>query len=357
MAGFEVTAEAESVTSAQRLFGILEARETSKMIAVSDALALNPEVRDAFAARDRTRLLELTAPLYSKLKAEGITNWIFHTAEPDMSIFLRLHNPPKFGDRLNRFVDSEVVRTHALVAGNELGKAGFAVRILRPFYDSQARLTGYIEFGEEIGRFIHEMKSQTGDDYGLLLNKKFVNRKYWADSNALLKRRDNWSDNPGFVIADKTSAGDSIIQFRGDLATVAGRGEVLERFNDGKSVFVRGIFPIFDAAHNTVGAMFVVRDVSGVYLSMRNTQNLLVLLSVIGLLLGALLMITLLNRLVFRRLEHIIVIATRVVGGDFETEIQVGSRDEIGRFEQLFEQFRRVFVDLLASVPEFQSRK
>ena len=118
-----------------------------------------------------------------------------------------------------------------------------------------------------------------------------------------------------------------------------------------------GIFPIYDAADNKVGAMFVIRDISGTYLSMRNTQNLLVFLSVISLVLGALLVLTLLNRLVFRRLEHIIGVATRVVGGDYGSEILVGSRDEIGRFEQLFEQFRCVFIDLLANVPEFQEKK
>lgn len=347
----------ESVNSAQKLFGILEARETSKMAAVSETLMSNPEVRDAFAARDRSRLLGITAPLYSALKAEGITNWMFHTPEPAMSVFLRLHNPPKFGDQLNRFMDKEAVRTHAMVKGNELAKAGFAVRILRPFYDSNGRLIGYVEFGEEIGRFIREMKSQTGEDYGLLLSKKFLDRRFWADSSTALKRRDDWNDHPNFVIADKTSASDSIIQFQGDLATLSGKGRVLERFNDGNAVFVRGIFPISDAANNTVGAMFVVRDISGVYLSMRKTQNLLVLLSVVALLLGAFLIVTLLSRLVFRRLDHIILIATRVVGGDFESEIQVGTSDEIGRFEQLFEQFRRVFIDLMASMPEFQERK
>src|SRR5580698_3568164 len=98
---------AESIDGAQKLFNILEAREISKMTAVSETLMLNPEVRDAFAARDRGRLLELTAPLYSKLKVEGITNWLFHTPEPNMSVFLRLHNPPMFGDRLNRFMDKE----------------------------------------------------------------------------------------------------------------------------------------------------------------------------------------------------------------------------------------------------------
>jgi sensor histidine kinase regulating citrate/malate metabolism len=297
------------------LFNILEARETSKMLAVSEALTTNPAVGDALAARDRSRLLGLMAPLYPKLKAEGITNWMFHTAEPDMSVFLRLHNPEKFGDQLNRFMDKEVARTHATVAGNELGKAGFAARMIRPFYDSRGHLAGYIEFGEEIGHFIHEMKTQTGDDYGLLLNKKFVDQKFWADTSGILQRRDNWSDHSTFVVADQTSATDHIIQYDGNLSSVALHGEVLERFNTGDSVFVRGIFPIFDAAQNTVGAMFVVRDISGVYVAMRNTQRTLVLLSVTGLAFGCGLIMVMLSRLIFSRLQHIIMVATRLVGG------------------------------------------
>jgi HAMP domain-containing protein len=345
---------AESVSGAQKLFTILETREISKMTAVSEMLTVNPQVRDAFAAKDRNRLLELTAPMYSKLKSEGITNWMFHTPEPDMAVFLRLHAPPKFGDHLNRFMDKEAARNHSIVVGNELAKAGFAVRILRPVYDNEKRLTGYVELGEELGQFIHAMKNQTGDDYGLLLSKKYVDRQFWADSNATWKRRDNWNDNPEFVVADKTTATDSIIRFHEDLAAVPAQGKVLERFHDGNSVFVRGLFPIRDAAGNTVGAMFVVRDISGVYAAMRHTQNILVLLIVISLALGILLVLTLLNRLVFRRLQHIVAVATRVVGGDYKSEIQVGNDDEIGQFEQLFEQFRRVFVDLLAHMPELQ---
>jgi len=347
---------AESVTGAQKLFTILETREISKMTAVSEALIMNPQVRDAFVAKDRTRLLELTAPLYSSVKREGITNWMFHTPEPDMTVFLRLHNPPKFGDHLNRFMDKEVVRTHAMVTGNELAKAGFAVRILRPFYDSQGGVTGYVEFGEELGQFIHAMKNQTGNDYGLLLSKKYMDRQFWADSSAVWKRRDNWDDNPSFVVADKTTASDSIIRFDGDLAAVPDQGKVLERFQEGNSVFVRGIFPIRDAAGNTVGAMFVVRDISGFYLAMKRTTNVLAILTVAALTLGILLVLALLTRLVFRRLEHIITVATRVVGGDYESEIRVRSDDEVGQFEQLFEQFRRVFVDVLAHVPELQEK-
>jgi len=82
----------------------------------------------------------------------------------------------------------------------------------------------------------------------------------------------------------------------------------------------------------------------------------LVLVTVVALTLGIFLVLTLLNRLVFRRLEHIIMVATRVVGGDYETEIRVDSDDEVGQFEKLFEQFRCVFVDLMAHVPELQEK-
>jgi HAMP domain-containing protein len=346
----------ESVSGAQKLFTILEAREISKMTSVSEALVANPQVRDAFVARDRPRLLELTAPLYSKLKSEGITNWMFHTPEPDMAVFLRLHAPAKFGDRLDRFLDKEVVRTHAMVAGNELAKAGFAVRILRPVNDAHGSVAGYVEFGEELGQFIHAMKSQTGDDYGLLLSKKFVDKQFWADSNAQWKRRDNWNDNPDFVVADNTTATGNIIKFQGDLASTPAEGKVLERIHDGDSVYVRGIFPIRDASGNTVGAMFVVRDISSVYQAMRHTRNVLVLLIVVSLSLGMALVLMLLNSLVFRRLQHIIAIATCVVGGDYESEIPSGADDEVGQLEQLFEQFRRVFVHLLSCIPELQEK-
>ena len=226
--GFERNSQAlaaESVLSAQKLFTILQAREISKMTAVSDTLVADPQIRDALASQDRARLLELTAPLYAQLKAQGITNWMFHTPEPDMRVLLRLHNPAKFGDQLNRFMDKEVVRTHAIVIGNELAKAGFALRILRPVYGANGILIGYVEFGEEFGQFIHAMEQQTGNDYGLLLSKTALNREMWAESNAVWKRRDNWNDNPSFVVADRTTDSDSIIRFQGDLASIQAQGQ------------------------------------------------------------------------------------------------------------------------------------
>lgn len=103
--------------------------------------------------------------------------------------------------------------------------------------------------------------------------------------------------------------------------------------------------------------MFLVRDISGFYLSMRHTRNILVMLTVAALTLGMLMVLMLLTRLVFRRLEHIIKVATRVVGGDYQTEIRVTSEDEVGQFELLFEQFRQVFVDTLGQISALQEKE
>ena len=346
----------EAVAGSRKLFAILETREISKMTAVGDALLVNQQVRDAFAAKDRNRLLQVTAPLYPQLKEEGITNWMFHTPEPDMSVFLRLHNPSKFGDHLNRFIDKKAARTHSIASGNELAKAGFAIRVLRPVYDAKGKLVGYVEFGEELGQFIHTLKNQTGNDFGLLLNKKYINKQYWADSSAVWNRRDNWNDNPQFVIGDKTTADDNIIKFQGDLAAVPDEGKVLETYSDGQSHFIRGIFPIRDASGQAVGAMFVLRDISDVYHTMRKTQEILLVVTVLSLVLGIVLLLALLNRFVFKRLNQIIVAATRLVGGDFETEIKIASEDEVGKLEQLFEQFRHIFIDVMKQMTAMQDK-
>jgi len=346
----------QSVNDSRKLFDILTAREVSKMTAVGVVLEESAELQKKFLERDRGKLLDFCQPTYERLKAQGITNWVMHTPEPDVSVFLRVHNPSKYGDHLDRFLIKEVVRSHSVATGSELAKAGFAVRVIQPMKDVKGQVIGYLEFGEELGQFIHTMKDQTGDNYGLLLNKKYVDRKLWTESSAAWNRRDNWDDHPGYVVADKTAA-ERIIDFDGDFAGISESGNVLERYRVGDAMYVRGVFPIRDAAGNPVGAMFVVRDISDFYWSMRRTQTVLIALTALALALSTLLVLAILQKLVFRRLDCIITVATRVVGGDYETAIRTSSDDEIGQFEKLFEQFRRVFVDVMSNVPELQGKR
>lgn len=346
----------QSLTGARNLFAVSEAREIGKMAALSELLNANPEFGNTLLKQDREHLIELTAPLFLKLKADGITNWTFHSPQPNMTPYLRLHNPGKYGDHLDRYIDQQVSTTMTMVTGNDFGRAGFAVRTIAPMFAGHGEIAGYVEFGEELGQFLHEMKNQTGDDYGMLLDKKYVNRQFWADSSEFLNRRDNWDDAQSTVVLDKTSSSGQIVKYDGDLGALPKEGKVLERFREGKSVFVRGVFPVQDAAGKNVGAIFVVRDITAFYAGIQRTEIVLALLTIVGGALCTVILLAMLNRLIFSRLDRITRVATRVVGGDYTTEIKVSSEDEVGQFENLFEMFRQVFVDVLSHVPELQGK-
>jgi len=346
----------QAVSAAQSLFEISETREIRKMAALTQSLNLNPRIGDALLARNREQLIEMTAPFFLNLKEDGITDFSFQTQELDPAVFLRLHDPARYGDHMDRFMDKEVQTTLTMVTGNEMGKAGFAVRTIAPMFGAHGEVAGYVEFGEELGQFLHAMKSTTGDEYGLLLDKKYINKGFWDDSNATLGRRDNWNDSPKYVIWDKTSKSDRICDFKGDLSALPASGQVLDRFGEGNSVFVRGVFPIQDVAGNKVGAIFVVRDITNFYASMRRTEMIFAISILVAALIGTSLFLFMLSRLVFQRLERIIQVATRVVGGDHEMEIKVSSNDEVGQLEQLFEQFRQVFVYVLSQVQDLQPK-
>lgn len=346
----------QAVNAAQSLFAISEAREIRKMSALTQSLNLNPRIGDALFARDREQLIEMTAPFYLNLKDDGITDFAFHTQEIDPAVFLSLHDPSSYGNHMDRFMDKQVATTLNMVTGNEMGNAGFAVRTIAPVFASHGEVAGYVEFGEELGQFLHAMKNQTGDDYGLLLDKKYVRQEFWTASNASLNRRDNWNDNPNLVVWDKTSKSDRIFEFKTNLSSLPSTGKALDRFHEGNSEFVRGVFPIQDVEGNRVGAIFVVRDITSFYRSMQHTEIIFAVSIVIAVLAGMVMFILMLNRLVFQRLQRIIQVATRVVGGDHETEIAVTSDDEVGHIEQLFEQFRQVFVYVLSHVDELEPR-
>lgn len=67
-------------------------------------------------------------------------------------------------------------------------------------------------------------------------------------------------------------------------------------------------------------------------------------------------MIVSLNKLVFSRLAKTMDVATCVVGGDFNRQIVPGSRDEVGKLEELLEQFRTVFINTVQDMQQDNQR-
>jgi HAMP domain-containing protein len=344
----------ESIQGAAAAFGDVERTSVDLMSAVLASLARDPEVRAALASRDSARALASSQSLYRDYRTRfGITHWNFWEPEPADSVapkglrnILRSNAPDMHGDFVERITLARVARERRMVTGLDLGYTGLVLRVLIPVEEGN-KLLGYLELGKEIGGSLQGMKKLSGNEYGLLVDKSRMEEKKWATTRATLGIRNNWADMPTLLLVENTTSDNEILRYDGKIDEVPDEGKPLEILNKGGRSLVRGVFPVRDVAGTKVGAVFVLRDITSVYEQMRSAR-LQAILAVVGLtvLLG-LVLVAVFQVLVVRRLQNMIRVATRVVGGEFDLEIVPSAQDELGEFETLFEQFRMLFVELI----------
>lgn len=334
----------QSLRNAQSAFASLVSGDVAKLGATGEVLVRSSALVQAFAERDRDRLLAEARRTYPGLVgAYGITHLNFLTQEK--KIFLRMTKPSQFDDVIERVTLLEAMKTQRLAAGLELGKTGFVLRTVRPV-TGEGGLVGYLELGEEIGMFSSRLKEQTGFDLGVLLLKKHLKEEDWGFTRSALGLKDNWADRPDVVVAQTTTKDERILEYGGALEGIPEEGLVLDQTEVGDKVLMRGIFPIKDAAGKSVGAVFILRDITELSAAVAAAR--------LGSLVSALVLVALLSlavwlvldRLVFRRLaamgEKLEELSLRVAGGDFDLEPGVdagSSNDEIGRLETFLAQF------------------
>ena len=134
--------------------------QTGARAAIAAQGAVNNEsFVSAFAARDRKRLLEVTAPYWVELKKAGFKQFQFHLPPPELTTFLRVHQPESYGEELSVYRPT-VVRCNLQrekVVGLEQGKSGYGFRAVVPV-SHEGRHVGSLEVGLDFGEgFLNEM--------------------------------------------------------------------------------------------------------------------------------------------------------------------------------------------------------
>jgi hypothetical protein len=327
-----------SLQSAADAFAAQERSDVEKLAATLDALLANEALRAAFVARDRERLLAVSSPLFETMRArDRITHWYFIEPGPAAKVFLRVHRPELHDDVVDRATLRIAARTGDLGAGKELGRTAFALRAVRPWVHD-GKLLGYMELAEEIDHFLGAIKSRTGDEYGLLVKKKFLDEAAWA---AVLGPRSNtWNDRPDVVVVDTTTFTEGIIDFGGDLEAIPDAGISLDEIERGDRSYVRGIFPVRDAGSRKVGGLFVLHDFTGQRDAIRGAlvQTFLAIVAVFAV--SAIAIAGAVHLLLFHRLGRL----RRELEARADADglppgrvVQLESEDEIGRLEALFQ--------------------
>ncbi len=326
-----------TLQTAAHAFAAQERSDVEKLGATLDALLANDDLRAAFVARDRERLLAAASPLFATMsERDRITHWYFIEPGPPSTVFLRVHRPELHGDVVERATLRIAAETRELGAGKELGRTAFALRAVRPWFH-EGKLLGFMELAEEIDHFLGAMKTRTGDEYGLLVKKKFLDEKAWA---AVLGPRSNtWNDRPDVVVVDTTTFTEGIIDYAGDVEAIPDAGLTLDEIERGDRAYVRGIFPVRDAAGRKVGGLFVLHDFTRHHAAMSAAQ-LQTSLAFLAIAVACTAAIAAAVRVVvFKRLARL---RRELEGRAEETTlppgrlVQLESEDEIGRLEALF---------------------
>ena len=137
-----------------------------RALTLADGVVALPEVRRAFASRDREGLFALVDPLWKAANGRhGIGQMQFHL--PDVTSFLRM-NSKKFGDSLLfRTGLVAVLRQEKPFTGPELGQFGFYLRGILPVMEEE-RLIGSFEVGIELKQVLRRVAEIAGASFPCL---------------------------------------------------------------------------------------------------------------------------------------------------------------------------------------------
>ena len=231
------------------------------MHAELEGLAEDDRLRTAMIERDRQALLDLSAPLFARLRT-GVEVTHFYFTDADRVNFLRVHKPDTYGDVIDRVTTLEAERTGRPAQGMELGPLGtLTIRVVHPWYEGE-RLIGYLELGHEINHMIELLSGTLDLELRALLRKEYLDREGWESGMRMLGRGGEWERFPDVVITSRLSEGIS----EGVLAplTQGGVDGVAERLEQtsGDRTYRLAFVPLVDAGGRDVGRLVVLMDVT-----------------------------------------------------------------------------------------------
>ncbi len=251
----------QTLSAANSMFSLNILENSSMLEAVSHALVRNKAIEAALKAKDRSRLLSLSTPLFNELSKDHlITHFYYHGT--DRVNLLRVHKPERFGDKINRFTMVESESIGSISSGIELGILGtFTLRHVMPWYDSNQKLIGYIELGMEIDSIFESIEQFYNVDLHMFINKKFLNKERWVEGMKMLGRKTGWDTLDQYVVTNL-----------GEEETLP--PEFLEQYEHAETILHEGFdfvlgkhehqarfLPIDDKGKRNVGGMWLLIDI------------------------------------------------------------------------------------------------
>ena len=245
---------------AQMFQGELD-EEAELMRGLVDFLEEDPQLRDAWLAGDRERLLECSRSLFDSICSKyRVSHFYFHDLQK--VCFLRVHNPPQFGDTIDRHTLTQSADSGERTHGLGLGPFGtFTLRTVCP-WRIDGRLVGYIELGHGIEHIPTELEGVLDANLHFAVDKSFLDRAKWEEGLKMTGQTGQWDLAEDFVFIDRVR-GDVPLQVIGRLNAVpAGRTGWEFDLSEGSRTYRCGVIPLAEAGGRIVGHVVTLLDVS-----------------------------------------------------------------------------------------------
>lgn len=269
------------LSSINKLFQATLDYEANHITSLINLCKIDEKLQDTFVKKDRNALLHKATPIFEYIRAQhGITHFYFHN--PDKTCFLRVHNPQRHGDYIDRYTMQKAASLKTGYGGIELGPYGtFTLRVVHPWMVNN-KLVGFVELGKEIENIAPQMKSIFAFDLFFLINKKFLDHEMWEQGQKMMHHNRSWDEVPGHVISGGTTMTNIPTELNKYMQLPHAEKEgLLFKFMTGDKKYRGGFTPLRDASGKEIGEIIALKDFSG-EISKQSMTGILVLSSIVA---------------------------------------------------------------------------
>ncbi|WP_130470985.1 ATP-binding protein [Candidatus Magnetaquicoccus inordinatus] len=180
-------------------------QQTTLMQMVLSTLQEQDSLRTAFRERNRPLLLLHGKPMLEAWgKTDAITHLYFHL--PSGHNLLRVHQPERYGDLIDRHTLHSARTFNRFSAGLELGPLGtLSLRAVTPWHEGE-QLLGFLEMAKELYLLTAIIPHQYNVDLYLFLDKRHLKQAEWLSGAQRLGRTQQWDQFAHHVLIGQSSA-------------------------------------------------------------------------------------------------------------------------------------------------------